>query len=256
VSVNNGSSNSDGEPLAEIKQNPPGPYPLGTTTVKLTVTNALDFTDTCYTRVIVVDHEAPVITCPADPTFSTDPGLCSATRTLFQPNVTDNCENNLSVPEIVGTFNEGKTQQTYSVTDSKSNSDAGSSCTFFVIVEDHEAPSASCEPANNPAGKEPNANNQDGFFVLDGDDNCAVWEIYVVDSASGHRFGPYDPLTTFKYIEAPGAPIKEKVGTGDVDYRLTGNGDAYVLVIDTNGNEGTADCLVPPPPARRLHGEQ
>jgi PKD repeat protein len=58
VSVDNSSSNPDGEPLVEIKQSPPGPYPLGTTTVKLTVKNSLGFTDTCITTITVVDNDS------------------------------------------------------------------------------------------------------------------------------------------------------------------------------------------------------
>jgi hypothetical protein len=58
VSVDDGSFNPDGQPLAEIKQSPPGPYPLGTTTVKLKVENAVGFADTCITTVTVTDNDS------------------------------------------------------------------------------------------------------------------------------------------------------------------------------------------------------
>jgi hypothetical protein len=223
----------------------------GPTQVDYSVTDKSGNKSTCKFEVSVADNEPPAITCPADQAFNTDPGVCTATKTLDAPSVTDNCDS-LSVAAIKDTFIQGTTTVDYSVTDDSLNM---STCGFEVSVVDNEPPSASCEPASNPAGNEPQADNQDGFFVLDGGDNCAVSAIYVVDSVSGHRFGPYDPLTTFKYVEAPGAPNKEKLGPGDVDYKLTGNGDAYVLVIDTNGNESTSECLVPPKPARHLRRE-
>ena len=60
--------------------------------------------------------------------------------------------------------------------------------------------------------------------------------------------------TSSRYVQAPGAKPREKPGTGQVDYKITGKGDFVVYADDGNGNIGPASspCLVPPPPARRL----
>lgn len=90
--------------------------------------------------------------------------------------------------------------------------DASDSCTATVTVVDDTSPTAICVPGVNPSGNEPNADNQDGFFELGGEDNCGIATIHVVDSESGHKFGPFPTGTNFKYIEAPGAKIKQKRG--------------------------------------------
>jgi len=212
----------------------------------------------CSFEVTVIDAESPAITCPADVEITNDPGQCSADFVCESPVGTDNCpgattEQKEGLPSGSAFPVDGPTTNVFQVTDAVGSADT---CSFLVTVIDNEAPVATCEPGNNPAGNEPQAKNQDGFFVLGGGDNCGVASIYVVDSGSGHQFGPYPAGTTFKYTEAPGGQIKEKAAPGDVDWKLTGNGDAYVLVTDIHGNTHTAECLVPPKPSRLRHGRK
>ena len=63
--VDNGSYDPDDDPI-ELSVSPPGPYPLGSTTVTLTVTDDSDASDTCTAIVTVVDDTPPDITCPDD----------------------------------------------------------------------------------------------------------------------------------------------------------------------------------------------
>ncbi|NIT59744.1 MAG: HYR domain-containing protein, partial [Aliifodinibius sp.] len=53
ASINNGSFDPDGDPITLI-QNPPGPYPLGSTEVTLTVADNNGATDQCTATVTVV----------------------------------------------------------------------------------------------------------------------------------------------------------------------------------------------------------
>src|SRR5690606_7280428 len=71
----------------------PASFPVGTTVVTWTVTDASNNTATCTQNVTVVDTELPTITCPADLTdVSADAGSCDATGVnLGTPVVADNC---------------------------------------------------------------------------------------------------------------------------------------------------------------------
>jgi hypothetical protein len=61
ASVNDGSSDADGDPLT-FTQTPPGPYPIGTTPVRLTVTDPSGAASEATASVTVVDTTAPVVT--------------------------------------------------------------------------------------------------------------------------------------------------------------------------------------------------
>ena len=125
---------------------------------------------------------------------------------------------------------------------------------------DTTPPVAYCEPGVNPAGHEPNApgkgekgQNQDGFYHMSGED--VVWPsdslaFYVVDLAHpDDPFGPFSIDDDFKYVQAPGGPLKIKEGSGEVEWKITGNGAAAIVVVDGSGNESDpAMCFVPPPP--------
>ncbi|GAX26217.1 hypothetical protein FisN_16Lh043 [Fistulifera solaris] len=229
-----------------------GPFPLGISTVTFSVVDASGNPASCDMSVEVYDGEEPILLCPADMTVSTDAGICTATIEIPVATVTDNCDQGLTPSTTaVNPFALGSTTVEYTVADNAGNTDA---CTFAVVVEDNEAPTATCSPANNPGGNVPKANNQDGFFVLGGEDNCSVLSYQVVDSVSGFVFGPFPSGTVFKYTEAPGSTPSQKPGTGNVNYFLKGKGDAYVLVTDGAGNTAMAPCLVPPKPSRLLRG--
>jgi hypothetical protein len=127
------------------------------------------------------------------------------------------------------------------------------------IWEDTTPPVAMCVEGPNPSGNVPAApgqggqgQNQDGFYTLSATDD--VWpdedvEIYVEDDATGFVFGPYANPTNIKWTEANGAPPRERPGSGLVDWRLRGQGDALVYAIDGSGNvSDPVSCLVPPAP--------
>jgi hypothetical protein len=59
--INDGSSDPDGDPIT-LAISPSGPFPLGTTPVMLTVSDAAGETSTCAATVTVVDQSAPAVT--------------------------------------------------------------------------------------------------------------------------------------------------------------------------------------------------
>ena len=71
-------------------------------------------------------------------------------------------------------------------------------------------------------------------------------DIFVRDTASNLRFGPYASGTTFKLTQAPGGKVEVKPFTGAVQNKFTLNGDAELMGVDASGNAATAVCTVAP----------
>jgi hypothetical protein len=116
---------------------------------------------------------------------------------------------------------------------------------------DTTPPTAACPEGVNPSGQHvPNAHNEDGFFQLTASDSVDPNpQIFVVDLGTGTVFGPFPSGTNVKYTQAPGATPSIKPGSGDVDWKIKGQGDMGVYAVDGGGNQSaTVSCLVPPPP--------
>jgi hypothetical protein len=125
--------------------------------------------------------------------------------------------------------------------------------------QDTTPPVAQCVESTNPAGNTPSApgnggrgQNQDGFYRLVASDD--IWpddalEVFVKDDGSSTVFGPFAVGDDVKYTEANGATPSQKPGTGTVEWKLKGRGDALVYAVDGSGNvSATVACLVPPAP--------
>jgi hypothetical protein len=122
---------------------------------------------------------------------------------------------------------------------------------------DTTPPVATCEPTNNPGGKNvppagdnpSSGQNPDGFYVLLAtDDVDPNPDITVSDTGSSFVAGPYASGTKIKLTQAPGATPNVKPGAGDIDWHITLKGDAVVTATDSSGNTASVTCHVPPPP--------
>ncbi|WP_417858570.1 HYR domain-containing protein, partial [Xanthomarina gelatinilytica] len=135
--------------------NPGDTFPIGTTTVTYTITDAAGLTNSCSFDVTVNDTENPTITCPGDITISNDAGQCDAVVTWTAPTGADNCAGAVvtSSHNPGDTFPIGTTTVTYTITDAAGLTN---SCSFDVTVNDTEAPTITC-PADitvsNDAGQ-------------------------------------------------------------------------------------------------------
>ena len=119
-------------------------FPVGTTTVTATATNAVG-TRSCSFTVTVVDNQVPVITTNGNQSVNNDPGQCDAI-VLTTASATDNCSvgapigvrsdaQPLNAPYPVGT-----TTITWNVTDMNGN--VAAEVIQTVIVTDNQAPTA------------------------------------------------------------------------------------------------------------------
>src|SRR4029079_121048 len=103
-------------------------FPVGTTTVTATATDAAGHTATCTFTVTVVDAQNPSITCPANITVNNTTGQCGA-FVNFAATASDNCPGTIvSYSKAPGSFfATGTTTVTATATDAAGRT---ATCTF------------------------------------------------------------------------------------------------------------------------------
>jgi len=122
---------------AMVTHSPAGPYPVGSTTVTWTATDAGNNTTTCTQIVNVADNEDPVISCPLPANLNTDPGSCNSTLGIGTAAVTDNCSIASVTLSPPGPYPIGNTMVTWTATDVNGRT---ATCTQQVVVTDAENP--------------------------------------------------------------------------------------------------------------------
>ncbi|MCB9235899.1 MAG: HYR domain-containing protein [Bacteroidia bacterium] len=139
-----GTDNCPGSTTAFTSGLPSGStFPIGTTTVSYTVTDAAGNTATC-SFTITVSGVAPSIVCPGNITVNNDAGQCSAVVNFAATDGVGIPPSTITYSQNPGTsFNVGST----TVTATATNAVGSSSCTFSVTVLDNENPAISC-PGN------------------------------------------------------------------------------------------------------------
>jgi VCBS repeat-containing protein len=186
-------------------------FPIGTTTVHYTATDASGNVSTASFDVTVSDNENPIITLPADVAHTADAGLCSY---KFANNVTDintvtpdghtpgygptaillgaaTGTDNCGVTTVVGVRSDGLaltdpypvdvTTVTWTVTDSHGHTTTG---TQIITITDDEFPVIHNLPANITTGTDANSCGATVTWIAPtATDNCAV--TMVSDHQSG-----------------------------------------------------------------------
>jgi gliding motility-associated-like protein len=121
---------SDNDAVASIVNDALANYPVGTTTVTWTVTDASGNQTSCEQLITVIDNEAPTIICPADITS------CLPSVSLPYPEVADNCGIESVINNAPAEFTIGETTTvTWTVTDIHGNS---STCDQLVTISSLE----------------------------------------------------------------------------------------------------------------------
>lgn len=183
-------------------------FPVGTSTITYTVTDAVGLTSTCSFNIIISDSENPTITCPGDINQNTDLDACGAIVTFTAPTGSDNCTG-ASTSQTTGLpsgsfFPIGTTTNTFVVTDLAGNT---STCSFNVVISDNQAPSfgTNC-PATISADNDPGVCGGTITFPDPiATDNCpGVTIVQTAGLASGSLFPVGTTTITFVATDAGG----------------------------------------------------
>jgi hypothetical protein len=178
-------------------------FPIGTSTVTYTFTDAAGNSDATSFTVTVVDNTNPVISGnPGNMTVYTGAGrtTCNQTATWTAPTATDNCTSPVSVSSTHApgdVFPIGTSTVTYTFTDAAGNSDATS---FTVTVVDNTNPVIACPPAQF------NCYNEAGYTIPDltATDNCGIaTSVYSITGATIRKGSGNNPGKMFN----PGVSI-------------------------------------------------
>ncbi len=140
--VNLGTANaSDNCNGVALTNNAPAAFPIGTTTVTWTATDASGNIATCNQTVTVADAIAPVISGPANVQVDANIGCTTTGVDLGTPAYSDNCTGTTLSNNAPSVFPLGTTTVTWTATDASGNS---STSTHTVTVKDHTDPVALC----------------------------------------------------------------------------------------------------------------
>ncbi len=145
-------------------------FPIGTTTVTCTATDAAGNSAQCSFTVTVTDDSEPTLNCPAPITVNNAAGQCSV-EVDFAATASDNCDTSITpvcTPASGSTFSVGTTTVTCEATDAAGNS---SQCNFTVTVTDRDAPEINC-PAPITQGNDKGQCSAVVNFTATASDNC------------------------------------------------------------------------------------
>ncbi|BFM43482.1 hypothetical protein CFS9_21230 [Flavobacterium sp. CFS9] len=125
-------------------------YPIGTTTIIWTATDASgNISSSCTQTITIIDAEKPILTCPADINQTVDTGKISATVALVYPTATDNCSTTFTYTGVrsdalalTAAYPAGITRIVWTTTDAFGNISA--SCVQKIKITDPAKPVSIC----------------------------------------------------------------------------------------------------------------
>lgn len=193
-------------------------FPVGSTTLTYTATDAAGNTADCSFSITITDDQAPIISCPSHITAGNDQDACDALIS-FSVTASDNCSGE-SISQTAGiatggTFPVGTTQNSFTVTGVANNT---ASCSFSVTVEDRQAPVINCPVninSNNDLGL---CGRQVTYITPQGTDNCTPTTIRTGGQGSGTFFSIGTTTETYQVSDAAG-------NTADCSFSITINDD-------------------------------
>ncbi|HCL04788.1 MAG TPA: hypothetical protein DHW64_01970 [Chitinophagaceae bacterium] len=194
-------------------------FPVGTTTVTYTATDAAGNSTSATFTVTVNDTEKPTIMAPAAIQVSNDAGLCTAIISIGNAVTGDNCGVQSVGNNAPSVFPVGTTTVTWTVTDIHGNV---STATQVVTVSDTEKPVIACA-ANQVFCANTGGNNNYTVPVLTQSDNCGIASTTYTVTGATNRSGTG--------TNASGAFA---IGTSTVTYTVT----------DIHGNVSTCSFTV------------
>ncbi len=191
-------------------------FPIGTTTIVYTSTDASGNTTTCQFSVTITDSQPPVLTnCPSNISQFNDPNLCGAVVSWTTPGATDNCS--VTVTQTGGlpsasVFPVGVSFISYTATDAAGNT---ATCQFSITIIDNQVPVIQNCPSNIAIGNNP---GQCG--------GTATWTTPTVSD------------------NCPGAVLSQTAGGASGSVFPLGTTTVSYLVTDASGNTATCQFIV------------
>lgn len=160
---------------------PGSTFPLGTTLVTYTATDASGLTASCVVTVNVIDNQAPIFTfCPPAIAANTDASQCYATVAIGTATATDNCTIASVVSDAPATFPVGPTTVTWTATDING---LFSTCTQVITVTDNQFPTAICQNITVPLDGSGNAAITAGMINNGSNDECGIASLVASQTA-------------------------------------------------------------------------
>jgi uncharacterized repeat protein (TIGR01451 family) len=215
-------------------------FPVGTTQVTYTATDAAGNVGSATQNVVVIDNTVPTVTPPANITANADPGSCSATLNPGTASGSDNC----SVQSINGVRSDsqalnapypvGTTTIAWTVTDASGNT---ASANQTVTVIDNQPPTVTSSVAVTTMGPPHNHALINVGLSATASDNC----------------GTVGPLEIFVYSDeddglAPHSPDAVDIGLGTLKLRRErdggSNGRVYLIVVKATDSSGNTSVSV------------
>ncbi|MBL0317035.1 MAG: HYR domain-containing protein, partial [Flavobacteriales bacterium] len=228
-------------------------FPIGTTVVTHTATDASGNISTCSFNVVVTDNIAPTVTCPGNQTLALG-SSCTVALPDYTSLVTtsDNCTatSALTIVQspVAGTTitSAGNTVITITVTDAAGNV---GTCTFTLTTSDTTAPTV-VTPANITANVAPGTCSAVVNYTVSMSDNCTTPSNCAPTSIAGYTLiGIYNGHTYFRSnntalwpdantaANALGGHLATISSSGENSY-LAGIGTHYIGLNDQT-TEGT-----------------
>jgi len=218
-------------------------FPLGTTTVTYTATDAAGNTATASFTITVTDGETPTISgMPADISLSNDAGLCAAVATWTAPTAADNCAvTSLTADHASGdSFPVGTTTVTYTATDAAGNATTAS---FDITISDTESPTITGVPSDMTLPAEAGLCQAVASWTAPiFSDNCALVATSS-DTASGSAFPVGTTVVTFSATDLHGNVATASFSITVVDQELPVISD-MPADITVNADPGTCAATV------------
>jgi hypothetical protein len=239
---------SDNCPGVTVSRAPAGnAFPVGTTTVTYTATDAHGNTATATQMVTVVDNTPPTITVPPTLTVFTGPNATSCSALVNDAtlgvSVSDNCSGvTLTRTPSGNTFPAGTTTVTYTATDQAGNV---ASATQTVTVVDNTPPVILSVSATPNAMWPPNHKMFTVAVSVNASDNCSgvVSQIVgVTSSEADNGVGDGNTVNDIQNVNGLSVDLRaERSGKG--------NGRIYTITVrstDGSGNysERTVDVTI------------
>jgi gliding motility-associated-like protein len=219
--------------VASVTNNAPATFPIGTTTVTWTVTDAAGNTSTATQTVTVIDNINPSIIAPSAVTFYVSSGCSVNGIVIGTPVTADNCTVASVTNNAPATFPIGSTTVTWTVTDGAGNSAVA---TQVIQVIDTIAPTALVNDVTIALGLNGTATVSSAMVDAGSFDNCGL-ESFVLSQSmfSCNDLGTnvVQVTITDSYGNSAIAFVKVTITPSGIDVDMDGIDDACDEFVNT-----------------------